>query len=79
MDTTASESIEATLRRQDYARLRIGVGPKPMDVDDLADWVLSRFRAAERATLDDLLDEMCDAVACWAADGIETAMNRYNQ
>jgi len=72
------KSIEAHLRRQDYARLRIGVGPKPPEYDDLADFVLGRFRPDERAALDDLLDEMCDAVTCWATDGIETAMNRYN-
>lgn len=71
-------SIEAHLGRQDYPRLRIGVGPRPPE-QDLADFVLGRFRAEEREALDDLLDEMTDAVACWAADGIERAMNRYNR
>jgi len=71
-------SIEAHLGRQDYARLRIDVGPRPPEWD-LADFVLGRFRAEEQEALADLLDEMCDAVACWAADGIERAMNRFNR
>ncbi len=73
------KSIEAHLRRQDYARLRIGVGPKPPEYDDLADYVLGRFRPDERALLDDLLDPMADAVATWAQHGIETAMTRHNR
>ena len=42
------KSIEGTLRQQDYARLRIGVGPFPPEWDDLADFVLGRFSRAER-------------------------------
>lgn len=71
-------SVETALGRQDYARLRIGVGPKPPEYDDIADFVLGRFRKEERRTLDELLDPMCDAVECWLHDGIETAMNRFN-
>ncbi|HEX7023707.1 MAG TPA: aminoacyl-tRNA hydrolase [Gemmatimonadales bacterium] len=73
------KSVEGTLRRQDYARLRIGVGPRPMEVDDLADFVLDRFTREERAALDGLLDPMADAVECWMTDGIERAMNRFNR
>jgi peptidyl-tRNA hydrolase, PTH1 family len=73
------KSIEGTLRRQDYARLRIGVGPRPMGQDDLADFVLDRFTTEERAVLDALLDPMAEAVECWLQDGIERAMNRFNR
>ena len=73
------KSIEGTLRRQDYARLRIGVGPRPMGQDDLADFVLDRFTPEERAALDALLDPMAEAVECWLEDGIERAMNRFNR
>jgi len=73
------KSIEAALRRQDYARLRIGVGAKPPEWSDLADWVLSRFAAEERAELDRLLDPMAEAVECWLAEGIEIAMTRFNR
>jgi PTH1 family peptidyl-tRNA hydrolase len=73
------KSVEGALLRQDYARLRIGVGPRPMDYDDLADYVLDRFTPEERTALDALLDPMCQAVECWLEEGIEKAMSRYNR
>ena len=73
------KSIEAALRRQDYARLRIGVGPKPPEYDDLADFVLGRFSKQERAQLDEILDLMSEAVECWLTEGIEIAMTRFNR
>jgi PTH1 family peptidyl-tRNA hydrolase len=73
------KSVEGALRRQDYARLRIGVGPRPMDVDDLADWVLDAFTREERTALDGLLAPMAEAVECWLNEGIEVAMNRFNR
>lgn len=73
------KSIEAALRSQEYARLRIGVGAKPPEWDDLADWVLSDFTTGDRAALDEVQDAMADAVECWMLDGIEPAMNQYNR
>ena len=72
------KSIEGALRSQAWGRLRIGVGPRPEEVPDLADWVLSRFAPAEAEALDDLLDPMAEAVECWLVDGMEAAMNRFN-
>ena len=72
------KSIEGSLQRQDYARLRIGVGAKPPEIDDLADWVLSDFTGEERAALEGLLDPMADAVECWLVEGIEKAMTKHN-
>ena len=71
-------SVEGALRRQDYPRLRIGVGPRPMDYDDLADYVLDRFTGEERRALEALLDPMAEAVECWLDEGIEKAMSRFN-
>ena len=73
------KSVEGALLRQDYARLRIGVGPRPMEYDDLADYVLDRFTREERAQLDALLDPMSEAVECWLLEGIEKAMSRHNK
>lgn len=72
-------SLEATLRRQDYARLRIGIGPRPEDVDDLADFVLADFGPEEAAVLEAELDPMADAVTLWVREGIEAAMSRFNR
>ena len=73
------KSIEGALQRQDYARLRIGVGPVPPGMTDLADFVLAPFEPEERKVIDALLDPMSDAVECWLEDGIERAMARFNQ
>jgi PTH1 family peptidyl-tRNA hydrolase len=73
------KSIEAALGRQDYARLRIGVGPKPAGLDDLSDYVLGELAREEREAIDALLDPMADAVECWLAEGIERAMNLFNR
>jgi PTH1 family peptidyl-tRNA hydrolase len=73
------KSIEGSLRRQDYARLRIGIGPLPAGIADTADFVLAEFSPEERATLAALLDPMTDAVECWLSDGIEPAMTRFNK
>jgi len=73
------KSIEGVLRRQDYARLRIGVGPVPVGLDDLADYVLGEFSREEREALDALLPAMGEAVECWVEEGIERAMNRFNR
>jgi PTH1 family peptidyl-tRNA hydrolase len=73
------KSIEGVLQRQDYARLRIGVGPAPSGLDDLADYVLDEFSTEERDTITGLLDPMSEAVEVWLQDGIEVAMNRFNR
>lgn len=73
------KSIEGVLRRQDYARLRIGVGPKPPEFDDLADFVLGKFEPEELEVLEPLLPVMAEAVECWLEEGIERAMNRFNR
>ncbi len=73
------ESVEAALGSRVYSRLRIGIGPIPQEVTDLADWVLAPFQDAEAKTLAELLPEMEEAVECWLKDGIERAMNRYNR
>lgn len=73
------ESVEDALGSQEYARLRIGVGPLPEDVDDQADYVLANFEPEELTTLASLLPALVDAVECWLTEGVEAAMNRFNR
>jgi PTH1 family peptidyl-tRNA hydrolase len=73
------KSIEGVLQRQDYARLRIGVGPAPPGLDDLADFVLDEFSREERDSITELLDPMSEAVESWLENGIEMAMNQFNR
>lgn len=60
-----------------FARLRVGIGPVP-DAWDAADYVLARFSAAERPIIEEAMERAADGVECWVAEGIDTAMNRFN-
>lgn len=73
------ESVEATLGTEEYARLRIGIGPLPPDVADQAEWLLEPFSRAQLATLADLLPTLADAVECWIVEGVDETMNRFNR
>jgi peptidyl-tRNA hydrolase, PTH1 family len=73
------KSVEGALQRQDYARLRIGIGPVPPDLVDLSDFVLAEFSPEENDILSGLLDPMADAVESWLESGIEQAMTRFNR
>jgi PTH1 family peptidyl-tRNA hydrolase len=59
-----------------FARLRIGIGER--GEIDAADFVLSRFRSAERPIIDDTLILATQAVAVWVTQGTDAAMNRFN-
>ena len=68
--------ITAHLGSDAYPRLRIGIGER--GETDAADFVLSRFRNSERATVDDALILVSQAAVLWAGQGIDKAMNRFN-
>jgi PTH1 family peptidyl-tRNA hydrolase len=71
------DDIIRRLGSEEFARLRVGIGPVP-DRWDPADYVLSRCTAAERALMDDMIAQAADAVECWVAEGLEAGMNRFN-
>ena len=60
-----------------YPRLRIGVGPVPAS-RDAADFVLGRFAAKQREEIDVTLHDAAAAIACWLAEGVDAAMNQFN-
>jgi PTH1 family peptidyl-tRNA hydrolase len=71
------EDIIRCLGTNDFARLRIGIGPVPPRWDP-ADFVLGRFAAEEQKEIDVGIMRAADAVVHWAMDGVATCMNRYN-
>src|SRR5205823_2812592 len=74
------KSIEGALGSQDYARLRVGVGPEdPRRRGDLADYVLSDFGKRDEKVVRELLPTLTELVECWLTDGAEAAMNRFNR
>lgn len=72
------KSIIARLGSDGFARLRLGVGDE-RGGEDLADYVLSKFRPAEWPVVARIVTEAADAALCWARDGVERAMNDYNK
>lgn len=62
----------------DFARVRVGIGPKPPGWD-LADFVLSAIPPAERPGFIMQADTAAAAIEMILRDGIETAMNRFNR
>lgn len=69
-------NIQDQLGTDAYARLRIGVGqPNP---GEAVDHVLSRFKPAERASVQDAVALAAQAVLAWVKGGTEAAMNRFN-
>jgi len=59
------KSIEGALQSQQYARLRIGVGPLPEGVTDWADYVLAPFEPDEVEQINALMPQMIEAVDKW--------------
>jgi len=74
------KSIEGALGHQDYARLRIGIGPPPgRHRGDLADYVLSEFGKADAKVVSELMPTLVEAIESWIKEGIEPVMNRFNR
>jgi len=76
------KSIEHALGTQEYARLRIGVGPSEERkgiYKDLADFVLSPFARDERDDILALMPQLTATVETWIRDGAERAMNLFNR
>lgn len=72
-------SIIGHVDSEEFARIKIGVGQKPHPEMDLADWVLSRFTAAEEQALAPALEAAAGAAELIAAGEIDQAMNRYSR
>jgi PTH1 family peptidyl-tRNA hydrolase len=70
-------SIVKCLGSTDFPRVRVGVS-KPMPGQDLADFVLSRFRKEESENLSSGLEKAYLAIDTILKDNIDTAMNKYN-
>lgn len=70
-------SIVKCLGSTDFPRVRVGVS-KPRPGQDLADFVLSRFRKEEADNLADGLEKSYRAVDAIIRENIDTAMNKYN-
>lgn len=71
-------SILEEYGRQDFPRLRVGIGPKP-ERFELADFVLSHYASeAERKIQFDAFLRAAEAALVWAEVGLDAAMRAAN-
>ncbi|MDG3006716.1 aminoacyl-tRNA hydrolase [Paludisphaera mucosa] len=68
--------VAAHLGTHEFPRLRIGIGEA--GEGQAVDYVLGRFKGAEKARIDDALILASQAVAVWAVQGGQAVMNRFN-
>ena len=69
--------IKEVLGTGDFTRVKVGIG-RPRTSGDVSDHVLSRFNAAERKSLEDILSGVSEAVEKIIENGVQEAMNAYN-
>jgi PTH1 family peptidyl-tRNA hydrolase len=70
-------SIIEQLGDQNFARLRIGIGRPPGQMDPAA-YVLQDFVADEEPLVEEMLGRAVAAIETWLTEGVEMAMSRHN-
>jgi len=75
------KSIEGALGSQEYARLRIGVGPEDPSHrrGDLSDYVLSDFGKRDEKLVRENFDTLTQLIETWLTEGSQAAMNKFNR
>jgi len=71
-------SIADALRTQEFIRVRIGVS-RPLERDQMVDYVLDRFTPDERERLGVVIPRAADAVVALVRNGLDSAMSEYNR
>lgn len=69
-------SLIGSLGSQEFARVRVGIG-RPTGGGGIS-YVLGRWSAEERASLDTVVGEAADAVETLLSSGLQQAMNQHN-
>lgn len=72
------KSVRSSLRSDEFARIRIGVGKPESGTMSGADYVLRRPARREKPDIDRTVSEAADAIEFLAGSDIESAMNRFN-
>lgn len=71
------KSMRSSFGTGDFHRVRVGIG-RPPGRQEVADFVLSDYSAAERKVLPFVVDTAADAVETLVADGLEKTQQRFN-
>jgi len=72
------KSIITTLNTPNFPRLRIGIGPKPEQMDTTA-FVLGKFSEEESKKLPEICERVTQSIATIMTFGVATAMNQHNR
>ena len=72
------ESIISCLESRDFLRIRVGIG-RPSEGDDPVDYVLGNFTPAEEKVIAETVTRVSQAIACLLEEGVQAAMNSFNQ
>ena len=71
------QSVIEHLGTEEFPRLRLGVGPARADMTG-KEFVLSPFEEPELPLVRRMVERAALAVQCWASEGVDIAMSRYN-
>ncbi len=71
------KSIIYLLQRDDFPRVKIGIGKK-QDNQDLADFVLSRFSKDDQEIIESSILTGAESVEAIIKEGLDQAMNKFN-
>jgi peptidyl-tRNA hydrolase, PTH1 family len=71
-------SIAETVGKE-FARVRIGIGHPEGAAGGAIDWVLAPYGREEVRAAEQIFDRAAEAIGAVISDGLERAMNRYNQ
>ncbi len=75
-----AKSISGMLGTEEWARIRIGVGPDGLETAGRGrDYLLTPMRKGELAALDEVLDRAARAVEVVITRGVPAAMNEFNR
>jgi PTH1 family peptidyl-tRNA hydrolase len=79
-----AKSITGVLQREDWPRIRIGVGPDPLGGREEArrsgkDYLLTPMKKQDLVVLDKTLDRVAEAVEMVMTRGVLAAMNAFNR
>lgn len=69
------KSIIYLLGRNDFPRLRVGIGAPE---NDMIDYVIGRFSDDEKKIMEDIYKTSCEAAGTIVENGIVQAMNQFN-
>jgi PTH1 family peptidyl-tRNA hydrolase len=70
-------SLVEVLETEEFPRVRVGIRKGEMP-EDLAAWVLTDFPDEDTTLVEEVVARAADAATCFATEGADAAMNRYN-